>query len=63
MKTQLFVYTGTGNSLWIARRLALELNGASLEFMPYLSKDFEVEADQVGLIFLVHIWGLPARVI
>ena len=63
MKMRLYVYTGTGNSLWIARQLALELKEAPLEFMPYLSKDFKVEADQVGIIFPVHIWGLPIRVI
>lgn len=63
MKTQLYVYTGTGNSLWIARRLALELKETTLEFIPYLSKDFKVEADRVGIISPVHIWGLPGRVI
>jgi ferredoxin len=63
MKTKLYVYTGTGNSLWIARQLALEMNEATLEFMPNLSKDFRIEADKVGFIFPVHIWGLPHRVI
>jgi len=63
MKMQLYVYTGTGNSLWIARQLALELKEATLHSMPYLSEGFEVEADRVGIIFPVHIWGLPSRVI
>ena len=63
MKMRLYVYTGTGNSLWIARQLALELKEAPLESMPYLSRDFKVEADRVGIIFPVHIWGLPIRVI
>ena len=63
MKTKLYVYTGTGNSLWIARQLAIELREASLEFMPNVSKNFTVEADRVGIIFPVHIWGLPAHVI
>lgn len=63
MKIRLYVYTGTGNSLWIARQLALELKEATLEFMPYLSKDLKVEADGVGIIFPVHIWGLPIRII
>ena len=31
--------------------------------MPHLSKDFKVEADGVGIIFPVHIWGLPIRII
>ena len=63
MKTKLYVYTGTGNSLWIACRLAMELKETTLEFMPNVSKNFTVEADRVGIIFPVHIWGLPAHVI
>lgn len=63
MKTELYVYTGTGNSLWIARQLAVELKEATLDFIPLLSNDLEKEADRVGIIFPVHIWGLPARVI
>ena len=31
--------------------------------MPYPSKDYKVQADAVGIIFPVHIWGLLARVI
>ena len=63
MNTRLYVYTGTGNSLWIARHLAIELKEASLEFMSDSPRDFMVGADKVGLIFPVHIWGLPHRVI
>jgi hypothetical protein len=63
MKTRLYVYTGTGNSLWIAHQLALELKDAAIEFMPSLPRDLKVEADRVGIIFPVHIWGLPHRVI
>jgi hypothetical protein len=63
MKTRLFVYTGTGNSLWVARRLALELKEDAIGSIPYLSRDLKVEADRVGVIFPVHIWGLPLRVI
>ncbi|OGP62903.1 MAG: hypothetical protein A2V65_06365 [Deltaproteobacteria bacterium RBG_13_49_15] len=63
MKMQWYVYTGTGNSLWIARQLALEFKEVSLRFMPYLTRDLKVEVDGVGVIFPVHIWGLPVRVI
>jgi hypothetical protein len=63
MKMWWYVYTGTGNSLWTVRQLALELKEVSLHFMPYVSTDFRVEADGVGVIFHVHIWGLPIRVI
>jgi formate hydrogenlyase subunit 6/NADH:ubiquinone oxidoreductase subunit I len=63
MKTRLYVYTGTGNSLWVARQLAAELKKATIEFMPCPKKAFRVQADVVGIIFPVHIWGLPGRVI
>jgi Pyruvate/2-oxoacid:ferredoxin oxidoreductase delta subunit len=63
MKTELYAYTGTGNSLWVARLLAKELGEAPLQFMPYPSGDFPVKADRVGFIFPVHIWGLPVRLI
>jgi ferredoxin len=63
MKIRIYVYTGTGNSLWVARLLALELGETSLEFMPCLSGDVSVQADCVGLVFPVHIWGLPGRIL
>ncbi len=63
IKTLLYVYTGTGNSLWVARKLAPELKGAVIEFMPAPQKAFKVKAEAVGIIFPVHIWGLPDRVI
>ena len=63
MGTKLYVYTGTGNSLWIARQLALELKEAAVDFIPYLTSDMKVEADRVGIVFPVHIWGLPSHVI
>jgi len=63
MKTRLYVYTGTGNSLWVARQLAPDLKKATIEFMPYPQKAFKSQADVVGIIFPVHIWGLPSRVI
>ncbi len=63
MKTQLYVTTGTGNSLWVAQRLASELEGARIEFIPSLSTEFHVDGDRIGLIFPVHIWGVPTRVV
>jgi len=63
METKLYVYTGTGNSLWVAHRLAEELQDASIEFMSDLAEDLEPVAQRVGFLFPVHIWGLPARVI
>jgi ferredoxin len=60
MKTVLYYYTGTGNSLWSARCLAQALSGAELVSLVQdpLARQ-AVKADAVGLVFPVHIWGVP----
>jgi len=64
MKTDLFFYTGTGNSLWIARTLAIQLGHATIKPISGTSSDaVRSHADVIGMIFPVHIWGVPRRVI
>ena len=64
MKTDLFCYTGTGNSLWIARELAKGLGDARIYPMNRIpGEGIESGADVVGIVFPVHIWGLPHPVI
>ena len=64
MKTDLFYYTGTGNSLWIARELAKGLDDARTYPMSRIPPGgIETGADAIGIIFPVHIWGLPCPVI
>jgi ferredoxin len=59
MKTIIFYYTGTGNSLWTARLLAKEIGGAELYPMSGIAKTSEIIADAIGLVFPVHMWGVP----
>lgn len=64
LTTRLYYYTGTGNSLWMARQLARRLDGET-EFIS-LGTDYEMPdtaCDRVGIVFPVHIWGLPRRVV
>ncbi len=61
MKTVIYYYTGTGNSLWTARTAAAEIGGAGLFSMAYADNDNEsAGAEAVGLVFPVHMWGIPA---
>jgi ferredoxin len=65
MRTILYYYSGTGNSLWIARNLAATL-GDSVEIIPMITKNealISSPAECIGLIFPVHMWGLPLRVL
>jgi len=64
MKTDLFFTTGTGNSLWTARTMANELGDAELIPMLWATGNpVQSQADAIGIIFPVHIWGLPQQVI
>jgi ferredoxin len=64
MKTDLFYYTGTGNSLWVARTLAQQIGDAGIFPISRTSGDsVESRAEAIGIIFPVHIWGVPRRVI
>jgi hypothetical protein len=63
MTTDIYFYSGTGNSLWTARRLAEELGGA---VHPISKNEAVATGDQggaVGLVFPVHIWGVPRKVL
>ncbi len=64
MYTRLYYYTGTGNSLWVSRQLGQRLDG-EVELVSlgtaYLLPD--AACDRVGIIFPVHMWGMPRRVV
>lgn len=63
MKTVIFYYTGTGNSLWSAKQLAATLGDTELVPLAHMNADAARGAQRVGISFPVHIWGLPHRVI
>ncbi|MCX7747943.1 MAG: EFR1 family ferrodoxin [Clostridia bacterium] len=61
METKIFYFTGTGNSLMVARDLADEMGGASLVAIPQAVNDGELHLKDacVGIIFPVFYWGIP----
>ena len=64
MDNTLFFYTGTGNSLWTARLLAENLG--STELIPIAQAGpgmIRPTSHVIGLVFPVHIWGVPQPVI
>ncbi len=64
MKQAIFYYTGTGNSLWVARTIARELGDAGVvSISDWGRRSFDIDARVVGLVFPVHVWGLPTRII
>ncbi|MFA5321802.1 MAG: EFR1 family ferrodoxin [Smithella sp.] len=64
MKTKIYFYTGTGNSLWTAKNLSAALNDTELIPITLTGNGrMNPESDNVGFIFPVHIWGIPSPVI
>lgn len=62
MKTILFWFSGTGNSLAIARDLAAALDNAELVPIIKVMAGTIPTADKIGIIFPVYAFGLPGIV-
>lgn len=64
MATIIYVYSGTGNSLWVARTMGADLGGGQvIPMAQHPTGPVRPDADSIGLVFPVHIWGLPRRVL
>lgn len=64
MDTTIYFYTGTGNSLWTARKLSAVMGNTELIPLPLSGNGLiRLDSEKIGLIFPVHIWGIPTRVV
>lgn len=64
MNNIIYFYTGTGNSLWTAKIIARHLGNTDLIPMAFKNDSIITSpAERVGLVFPVHLWGLPLRAI
>lgn len=60
MKPQIFYFTGTGNTYFVAKRVAERLNGELLPIQNQLSKTtIDLQSDTVGIIFPIYYATLP----
>jgi len=64
MKTVLFYFSATGNSLSAARNIAERLGETELISIPdVLNEPFETDSQRIGLVFPVHMFGVPRMVV
>ena len=64
MKTTIYYYTGTGNSLWIARILSKLIEEAEIiSISDWMKEKKPISSPSIGIIFPVHMWGVPSAVI
>ncbi len=60
MKTIIYYFSATGNSLVVARDLAREIGAAELvPIAKAITKDEEDPAEAVGIVYPVYMFGLP----
>jgi ferredoxin/flavodoxin len=59
MTIKLLYFTGTGNTLFAARELALHLGHTQVEPITKANPVIGNDADAVGIIFPVYGWGMP----
>jgi Pyruvate/2-oxoacid:ferredoxin oxidoreductase delta subunit/flavodoxin len=63
MKTNIYYFSGTGNSLWAAHYIARKTTGELLPIASFLDQDTVLaDADSIGIIFPVYYEDLPAVV-
>lgn len=61
MSTQIYYFSGTGNSLYAARELSKRLPGSSLTPVcaALSARSFQSRAQTVGFVFPIHCLGVP----
>ena len=62
MKTTIYYFSGTGNSLKIAQDLAAKLGDTDIvSISSIIKKDVEItdSSDKIGIVYPVYIWGIP----
>ncbi|HTY44473.1 MAG TPA: EFR1 family ferrodoxin [Patescibacteria group bacterium] len=64
MRTTIFYFTATGNSLKVAKGLAESIGDTQLISIPRAVREgIEVTADRIGIVFPVYVCGMPLVVV
>ncbi|HAJ79205.1 MAG TPA: 4Fe-4S ferredoxin [Fibrobacteres bacterium] len=60
MKTEIYYFTGTGNSLVVARDIAAQIEGELISIPSVIDQDtIQTAAKVIGIVFPVYMCGLP----
>ena len=62
---KIFYFSGTGNSLYIAKQIANEAGNSSIQFIPHFQKQhsIEIHEEKIGVIFPSYCQDIPDIVI
>lgn len=60
MGAEVYYFTGTGNSLTVAKDIAEKINGELISIPSVIGNDtVKTDADVIGIVFPVSMWGIP----
>ncbi len=60
MSTEIYYFTGTGNSLAVARDIAGKINGKLIPIPSVIDKEnIKTDADMIGIVFPMYHHGVP----
>ena len=59
MQTQLFYFSGSGNSLAIARQIQSKLEESRLISIPRMMDEQEISGDVIGIICPIYMYNMP----
>jgi Pyruvate/2-oxoacid:ferredoxin oxidoreductase delta subunit/flavodoxin len=60
MRTAIFYFSGTGNSLVVARKISAKLGDTTITNMATIEKQrIELNVKRIGIVFPVYIFGIP----
>jgi flavodoxin len=63
MKTIIYYFSATGNSLKVAKDLAEKLGDTTLVAIPkVMTSELDLHADNIGIVYTVYCWGIPPMV-
>jgi len=64
MKTNLFFFSATGNSLMVSKDIAAKLDGTQIFSIPrVIHQEIDLDADNIGLVFPVFYLGMPRIIV
>ncbi len=63
MSTEIYYFSGTGNSLYVARDIAEKTNGKLISIPAVMNKQsIKTDANSIGIVFpvyMAHLYGIP----
>ncbi|MFA6431697.1 MAG: EFR1 family ferrodoxin [Candidatus Margulisiibacteriota bacterium] len=64
MKTNIYYFSATGNSLAIAKDIAAGIPDAkTINIAKAIKEELDLSADAIGIVFPVYMWGLPLIIV